>query len=62
MKKLSLVLAFLGASIGTAMADVPAEVTQQLDSVKADIGTVGGALIVLACVAMGFRWLKAQFF
>lgn len=41
---------------------VLAAVTAQLDAVQADVVTIGGAIIVLAAVVLGIRWLKAQFF
>lgn len=62
MKKLVLVTTAALASIGSAHAALPPEVQTTIDSVKDDITTVGAALVVLAAVAMGFRWLKAQFF
>lgn len=33
-----------------------------MDDVSADITTVGGALIGLAVVAVGIKWVKATFF
>lgn len=39
-----------------------ADVTAQLATVQADVVTVGGAIVVMAAVVFGFRWLKAQFF
>ena len=46
----------------TANAAIDAAVTTQLTEVQADISTVGGSLILLAAVAMGYRWVKATFF
>lgn len=43
-------------------ATVLTAVTEQLDAVQADVVTIGGAIIVLAAVVLGIRWLKAQFF
>lgn len=37
-------------------------ITDQISSVEADIITIGGAILVLAAIALGVRWLKAQFF
>lgn len=44
------------------MGAVITDVTDQLTAVKADIVTIGGAIIVMAAVALGIRWIKAQFF
>lgn len=44
------------------MGAVITEVTTQLEAVQADIVTIGGAIIVLAAVVLGIRWIKAQFF
>jgi hypothetical protein len=44
------------------MGDTVTEVTTQLTSVQADIITIGSAIIVLAAVVLGIRWIKAQFF
>lgn len=62
MKKKALLLTAPLAMIGYASAALPPEVQSTMDSVKDDIQTVGAALIVLAVVVMGFKWLKAQFF
>lgn len=45
-----------------AMAALPSEVTDTLDTVKEDILKVGGLIIALSAVAMGIRWVKAMFF
>lgn len=37
-------------------------ITDSLTAVQADIVTVGGAIVVMAAVVFGFRWIKAQFF
>lgn len=42
--------------------EVIAEVLATLGGVEGDIVTVGGAIIGLAAVAMGIRWVKATFF
>lgn len=44
------------------MESVITNVESQLASVQADITTIGGAIIVLAAVVLGIRWIKAQFF
>lgn len=44
------------------MGAVITDVTDQLTAVQGDIVTIGGAIIVLAAVVLGIRWIKAQFF
>lgn len=44
------------------METVITAVTAQIESVQGDIITIGGAIIVLAAVVLGVRWVKAQFF
>lgn len=44
------------------MGSVITDVTDQLAAVQADIVTIGGAIIVLAAVVLGIRWIKAQMF
>lgn len=34
----------------------------QITAVQDDIVTIGGAIIILAAVVLGIRWVKAQFF
>lgn len=41
---------------------LPSDFTSTMDGVSADITTVGGALIALAVVAVGIKWVKATFF
>lgn len=43
---------------GSLVTDAVAQIT----SAQGDIVTVGGAIIVLAAVVLGIRWIKAQFF
>ncbi|KPQ29300.1 MAG: hypothetical protein HLUCCX14_07180 [Marinobacter excellens HL-55] len=61
------------AKVGTAVAAASATVTahatilptdfsSDIDAVGADITTVGGALIGLAVIAVGIKWVKATFF
>lgn len=52
----------LAVASGSAMAELPAEVTTEIASVKADITSAGALIIGLAVVAMGIRWVKATFF
>ncbi len=44
------------------METVITEVVASIESVQGDIITIGGAIIVLAAVVLGIRWIKAQFF
>lgn len=37
-------------------------VTEKLTAVEGDVIVIGGAIVTLAVVVFGFRWLKAQFF
>lgn len=39
-----------------------AAVVSSIEGVGATIGTVGVAIIALAAVALGIRWVKATFF
>jgi len=41
---------------------LPSDFQGTMDGVSADITTVGGALIGLAVVAVGIKWVKATFF
>lgn len=36
--------------------------TTAIAGVGTDIGTIGGAIIAVAVIVMGIRWVKAQFF
>lgn len=48
---------------GAANASIlPSTFQTDMDGVSADITTVGGALIALAVVAVGIKWVKATFF
>lgn len=42
-------------------ATVTAAVTA-IEGVGTDIGTIGAAIIGIAVIVMGIRWVKAQFF
>jgi len=42
--------------------DTTAAVTYISSDVTGAIAAVGGAIIILAALAMGFRWVKAMFF
>lgn len=50
------------ASFTTAYAAVDPAVTTAISDLKADIGTVGGAIILVAVAVMAYVWIKAQFF
>lgn len=58
--------AVIGASsmafAASSHAALPESVSTEIASTQANITEVGGAIVVLAVVAMGFRWLKATFF
>lgn len=47
---------------GSGSSVLPADFQTTMDGVSADITTVGGALIALAVVAVGIKWVKATFF
>jgi len=51
-----------GQAAATSSAVLPSDFQTTMDSVSADITTVGGALIGLAVVAVGIKWVKATFF
>lgn len=74
MKNAFSVLRSKGAKVGSATtamtlavgakADsiLPATFSADMADVKSDILLVGGALIALAVVAVGVKWVKATFF
>lgn len=41
---------------------LPVDFSTSMDAVGTDITTVGGALIGLAVIAVGIKWVKATFF
>jgi len=41
---------------------LPSDFSGSMDAVGGDITTVGGALIGLAVIAVGIKWVKATFF
>lgn len=45
-----------------AEIDVTAATTYLSDDVTTALTAVGGAVILLAALAMGFKWIKAMFF
>ena len=65
VKRLGLgIAAFFAAGMTSAQAVLidPLVFDPQIADITADITTVGTALIGLAIVAMGIRWVKASFF
>ncbi len=46
----------------SAALDVTAATTYLTTDVTAAITAVGGALLVLSALALGFKWIKAMFF
>lgn len=38
------------------------QITTQITALGTDISTIGAAIILLAVIAMGIRWIKATFF
>lgn len=62
-KYLFVLFSFLSFSLPVSAAlDVTAAVTYLQTDVTLGITAVGTALIILAALAMGFRWVKAMFF
>ena len=56
-------VAVLGLFAGTAVAEEGnAAVSYIQGAVTTDIQAVGAALIILAAIVMGIRWVKAMFF
>lgn len=54
--------AFILAGSAQAASILPSSFTSDMSDVSTDITTVGGALIGLAVVAVGIKWVKATFF
>lgn len=50
------------AGSAQAASILPSSFTADMGDVSTDITTVGGALIGLAVVAIGIKWVKATFF
>lgn len=50
------------AGSAQAASILPSGFSASMDEVSTDITTVGGALIGLAVVAVGIKWVKATFF
>ncbi|OYQ71463.1 major capsid protein [Wohlfahrtiimonas chitiniclastica] len=67
LKKIKgVVLGVAVTSMGSfALADDSAmmgKINAQLSTVQTNLESVGVALVIMAAVVMGFRWLKASFF
>ena len=60
--KVGTAIATAAVSIGAQASILPADFQTQMDTVGTDITTVGGALIALAVIAVGVKWVKATFF
>ncbi len=60
--KAGTVIAGSVAAVTAHASILPTEFTADMDAVGADITTVGGALIGLAVIAVGIKWVKATFF
>lgn len=44
------------------MGEVITGVVTQIESLGTDVVTIGGAIIGVAVLVLGVRWVKAQFF
>lgn len=44
------------------MGETITDAIAQITALQGDITTVGGAIILVAVVVFGIRWVKAQFF
>lgn len=44
------------------MTEVVTGVVTEIEAVGADILVIGGAIIGIAVIVLGIRWVKAQFF
>ncbi|UDL05737.1 major capsid protein [Marinobacter sp. CA1] len=63
LAKGSAALASVGmAAAANAASILPADFSTDMDAVGSDITTVGAALIGLAIIAVGIKWVKATFF
>lgn len=57
-KKLAVLAALSAASIGSAMATVPTEVTTALTDAKADALTVAGLALVVVIAIAAFKYMR----
>ena len=46
------------ASIGSAIAAVPADVSTAMDTSKTDVGTIGAAVLLIVLAVMVFKWMR----
>lgn len=60
--KVGTAVAAAGATVTAQASILPADFSDKMDGVGTDITTVGGALIALAVIAVGIKWVKATFF
>lgn len=44
------------------MDEIVTGVVTKIEAVGGDISTIGGAIIGIAVIVLGIRWVKAQFF
>lgn len=58
MKKIIVFIALIGASITSAFAAVPADVTTSLTDLKADVGTVAGLSFAAFLVVILFAYMR----
>jgi hypothetical protein len=45
-------------AVGNAMATLPASVQADLDAAKADVGTIGAAVLLIAIAILAFKMLR----
>jgi hypothetical protein len=60
--KIAVAASALVATGAAHASNLPSSFTADMATVSSDITTVGGALIGLAVVAVGIKWVKATFF
>lgn len=61
--KVATAISALALTAGANAASVlPSTYAADMTSIQTDILTVGGSIIGLCVVALGFRWIKATFF
>lgn len=57
----SLAMAVSAQSFATA-TNLPSDYQTTMDTVSSDLALVGGGLVGLALVSLGFRWIKGAIF
>lgn len=55
---LTSLFALLFAFMGNAMAALPTDFTTEVDTVKTDLGTIGGIILMVVLVIAGIKWLR----